>query len=141
MRTWTDWTDMQRGRAVELLDNLFDAARQHNIHSKDLAAAALCHFSPALRSVWLCLLPTPVLRPPCEQGVASFGHDEVIVSQLPGFFAALGEGAQCDSLRDSRAQYQASFHLGVQGRPAWPSGPSVCGCCAFLMNAAWLACV
>lgn len=77
----------------------------------DLAALLPC--SPALRCVWLCLLPTPVLRPPCEQGVASFGHDEVIMSQLPGFGAKLGEGAQCDSLKDSRAQYQASFILEV----------------------------
>ena len=47
--------------------------------------------------------------------MASFGHDEVIMSQLPGFGAKLGEGAQCDSLKDSRAQYQASFILEVQG--------------------------
>ena len=37
------------------------------------------------------------------------------MSQLPGFGAKLGEGAQCDSLKDSRAQYQASFILEVQG--------------------------
>jgi hypothetical protein len=48
-------------------------------------------------------MPTLVLRPRREQGVASFGHDEGIVSQLPGFCAALGEGAQCDSPRDRRA--------------------------------------
>jgi hypothetical protein len=59
--------------------------------------------------------------------VASFGHDEVIMSQLPSFHAALGEGAQCDSLQDSRAQYRASFIAEGQGRRAWPSAPGVCG--------------
>jgi hypothetical protein len=106
----------QRWVSRRIIGRWRDAARQHNILW--LRSAALWHISPALRSLWLCLFrvgsitstpATMFVHRPRSCGhrlgrVASKGHLEDEVSQLPGF-ALLQEGAQCDSLaKQSRAQ-------------------------------------
>lgn len=92
--------------------------------------------SPARRSGWITTPPptgvgpgppTPVLRPPSAQGVASSGHLEATVSQLPGL-AAVGERARCDSLASPPSGSAAERHGvdGEQGTLGRPHRASVC---------------